>query len=82
MASNWGPVEHPMEHNHVPNDGPEVCLGTPENEINEYKRFDETNSSQDDMCGWKKVDHCSGPAGADGNALHHFEDGPAGWKQT
>ena len=84
MATNWGPTEHPMEHEHL-EDGDGVCMGTPEHELNEY-HYSETDARETggpSVSEWKRVDDCSGPADwQTGKAMHHFEDGPAGWKQT
>jgi hypothetical protein len=81
MASNWGPTEHPVEHDHV-EDGPDVYMGTPDDELNKYK-YDETDGRETGGAGvWKKVDHCSGEAGANGTATSGFPDGPGPWKQT
>jgi hypothetical protein len=82
MASNWGPTEHPMEHDHL-EDGPDVCMGTPDHELNEY-HYDATDARQNDSAAnkWVKVDHCSGAAGANGDATGGFPDGPGPWKQT
>lgn len=84
MASTWGPVTHPEEHKHPKSSDPHVALGTPGNPINTEAGYDATDARQDDSSAsaWKKVDHCSGPANARGDASGPFDDGPGPWKQT
>jgi hypothetical protein len=90
MASAWGPVEKPEQHDVKPvashaegavTEQHPSGSGTPGGSEN-YNATDGRHNRADHQ-GWESVDHRSGTdVGEDGQAHGRFPDGPSGWRQT
>lgn len=92
MASSWGPVEHPVEHDVKPiashaegadtTPEPDDRTHAPVSGRENYNATDGRHNRADHQ-GWESVDHRSGTdVGEDGEAHGRFEDGPGAWRQT
>ncbi len=92
MASSWGPVEKPVEHDVKPIAAEaEGSVTTPEptarthGPITGNENYDATDGrhSKSDHQGWESVDGNSGThAEGDFIAKGRFPDGPGKWRQT
>lgn len=81
MADDWHPTMKARNDINANSDN-HVVMTVPGDEHHPYNYSASDERDDRAMGPWKKVDNCSGPAGPDGEALHHFDDGPGVWRQT